>query len=180
MVLAVMDGNDPIEHTIYRIPVAAGTIPDITRTAVRAIISDRNRLLMIYSPVNGDYKFPGGGIEPGETHEQTLVREVSEEAGQCIVEPFLLVARIREYGEAMQTGASVFMMDSYYYTAAIDSGVRTEQSLDAYEDRLKFTPRWVTVDEAIGTNERLLAGSGGAPRWTPRETWLLRRLRDQS
>ena len=36
---------------------------------------------MIYSPVNRDYKFPGGGVEEAETHEAALAREVLEEAG---------------------------------------------------------------------------------------------------
>ena len=29
----------------------------------------------------GEYKIPGGGQEPGENYEQTLIREVKEETG---------------------------------------------------------------------------------------------------
>ena len=31
--------------------------------------------LLVFSPVNGDFKFPGGGIEAGETHADALRRE---------------------------------------------------------------------------------------------------------
>jgi hypothetical protein len=36
------------------------------RTAVRAVAIRRKKLLMVYSPVNGDYKFPGGGVSKKE------------------------------------------------------------------------------------------------------------------
>jgi len=46
---------------------------------VRSIILDDDRVLMVYSSRNGDYKFPSGGIESGETHKKALIREVQEE-----------------------------------------------------------------------------------------------------
>ncbi len=45
----------------------------ITREAVRGIILDNEKVLMILSTENGDYKFPGGGNEIGETKEETLI-----------------------------------------------------------------------------------------------------------
>jgi len=41
----------------------------IERTAVRAVVLCGRELLMIYSSKVGDYKFPGGGVDAGETHE---------------------------------------------------------------------------------------------------------------
>ena len=37
-----------------------------TRTAVRSILSYQGKLVMVETNC-GDYKFPGGGVEPGET-----------------------------------------------------------------------------------------------------------------
>lgn len=51
----------------------------IFREAVRGIIKHENKLLMVYSSKDGDYKFPGGGVDVGETHEEALVREIREE-----------------------------------------------------------------------------------------------------
>ncbi len=168
--------TEPFEHTIYRIPVDDDVEPDVVRTAIRGVVSRNGRLLMVYSPVNGDYKFPGGGTESNETHEQTLVREVKEETGEQIGGSLWLIGRVREYGEAMQPGASVFMMDSYYYGTVAALNAKGAQKLDSYESDLKFTPQWVTVEEAIRTNESLLADPERAPRWTRRETWVLRWL----
>jgi 8-oxo-dGTP pyrophosphatase MutT (NUDIX family) len=55
------------------------------RTAVRAVIFRGRDLLMVYSSNVGDYKFPGGGVDAGETHQQTLARELLEECGACCV-----------------------------------------------------------------------------------------------
>ena len=52
----------------------------IRRTAVRGIIYDRDRLLMVQTRL-GDYKFPGGGVQENETHEEALKREIAEETG---------------------------------------------------------------------------------------------------
>jgi 8-oxo-dGTP pyrophosphatase MutT (NUDIX family) len=41
----------------------------VHRTAVRAVILRGHDLLMFHSTNVGDYKFPGGGMEEGESHE---------------------------------------------------------------------------------------------------------------
>lgn len=53
----------------------------ISRAAVRAVILDGDQILLVYSPVNHDYKFPGGGVEEDENHVEALSREIREECG---------------------------------------------------------------------------------------------------
>ena len=59
-------------------------LPEIRRTAVRGIIFDRGKLLLIRASA-GEVKFPGGGQEDGETDLETLARETLEETGYHIL-----------------------------------------------------------------------------------------------
>lgn len=52
----------------------------LVRPSARCITIREGRVAMVYSRKYDYYKFPGGGIERGETREQALVRETAEEA----------------------------------------------------------------------------------------------------
>jgi 8-oxo-dGTP diphosphatase len=62
----------------------------IVRRGAVAVIVRQQRLLIIRRSQHviapGMYCFPGGGIEPGETQQQAVVRELQEELG-CTVRP---------------------------------------------------------------------------------------------
>ena len=63
------------------------------RPSARSIIVRNGKLAMIYSKAYGYYKFPGGGIEPGEDPVAAVIRETREEAGLLI-----LPDTVKEYG----------------------------------------------------------------------------------
>lgn len=102
------------------------------RKCARAIIFDeQNRLLVfarqrqthILGKVLRYYSIPGGGMESGETPEQTVVRELYEEM-LIDIEPLSLIAhQIDEDGQREQ----------FYYLARIVSGTPrfNEQSEEA-------------------------------------------------
>ncbi|HEY1180490.1 MAG TPA: NUDIX domain-containing protein [Phytomonospora sp.] len=57
-----------------------------TRTRVGAVIVRDGRILLIRLGGDGDvYEIPGGGVEDGETLEETLRREITEETGLTAV-----------------------------------------------------------------------------------------------
>lgn len=57
----------------------------VVLVAAVALVDDGNRVLIAQRPegksMAGLWEFPGGKIEPGETPEQALVRELKEELG---------------------------------------------------------------------------------------------------
>ena len=63
------------------------------RQAVRAIIVRDGHLLVIHHNKFGQeyYTLPGGGIDPGETAEHALLREIHEETTLSAVNPRLVI-----------------------------------------------------------------------------------------
>ena len=128
----------------------------IQRIAVRAVIFRGRELLMVYSANVGDYKFPGGGMNVGETHEQALARELLEECGASLLSVDGEVGAIVEYNLPMEKDFDVFMMTSYYYLCRIEDGSLGLQKLDDYEADRGFQPIWIDIDQAIEANQLLI------------------------
>jgi 8-oxo-dGTP pyrophosphatase MutT (NUDIX family) len=141
--------------------------PTVTRVAVRAVILDGDRLLMLRS-LEGDVKFPGGGVEAGEDAATALAREVDEECGRdllaCEPAPLLVIEERRPDAE---DPAQVFCMRSEYYRVQVGEPVR-DPSLEAYEADLDLTGEWLTLAEARSANEAALQSGRPAP-WVRRE-----------
>ena len=134
-------------------------------------------LLMVYSSKAGDYKFPGGGIDRGETHQIALVREIREECGAAVVSIHGELGKVIELDIPLEQEYDVFNMASFYYLCEVDPNFG-EQSLDQHEKELGFTPVWVDIDKAISAN-RMLLGSNTYPRWTPREIFVLEYIKNE-
>ena len=70
-------------------------------TVVVAIIRRNGRLLLTQRPegvhLAGRWEFPGGKVEPGESHETALVREIAEELGVTIEAGPLYIATPHQY-----------------------------------------------------------------------------------
>lgn len=125
--------------------------PTFTRNSARAIIVRDDKVLMMYSQKYSYYKFPGGGIDKGETPEQALVREVLEESGRVVIPD-----SIREYGyvprrqkDALTDG--IFAQDNYYYFCEVTDDIMP-QKLDDYEHEEGFTPVWIEPMDAYAFN----------------------------
>ena len=114
-----------------------------TRPSARAIIVRGDTVLLMYSKKYGYFKFPGGGIEPGESHAETIIREVKEESGY-LVKP----DTIEEYGrvvkrECGQNGPDeIFEQENFYYFCEVEDNP-VETDLDDYEAEEVFTPCFV-------------------------------------
>lgn len=56
-------------------------LPEVLVSSVRCIVTVGEQVLVCHSELGETFVWPGGRREPGETWEQTAVREVQEETG---------------------------------------------------------------------------------------------------
>lgn len=151
------------------------------RPSVRGIIIKNGKIAMIYSAKYNYYKFPGGGLEAGESHIDALIREVKEETGFRVIKN-----SVKEYGyvRRVQKGLreDVFIQDNYYYFCQIKDEIG-EQELDDYESDEQFTPEYAAPHHAIDVN---LNGNHGDKENIPqfrtlieRESRILKMLADE-
>jgi 8-oxo-dGTP pyrophosphatase MutT (NUDIX family) len=69
---------------------------DHRREGADALVRDaRGRVLLVRRADDGRWAMPGGWVDPGETPEQSVVREVAEETGLRVSAPRLLHTKRR-------------------------------------------------------------------------------------
>ena len=124
----------------------------VYRPSARGIVIRGDKVAMIHSKKYEYYKFPGGGIETGESPREAMIREVREESGLVV-----LPESVREFGNAHRRSSTknggLFIQDNYYFTCSCEENA-TQQILDDYESEEGFTLEFVTPEEAIETNLR--------------------------
>jgi len=161
-------------HTLYRNRDYDRSWPMIHRDACRGILIQDGLLAMIHSEVDGDYKFPGGGVEAEESMLEALSREVLEESGIRIGDPIEPYVVVEEIGGSRYESQTIYRMHSHYYLAAIyQKGFR--QNLDDYEEVAQYRLTFVSVEEALSHNRALLNRVDAMP-WLPREIYVLEML----
>ena len=121
------------------------------RPSVRGIVIKDGNVAMMHSLKYDYYKLPGGGIETGETYEETLVREVREESGLVVIKD-----SIKEFGyvRRIEKGKieDIFVQENFYFLCDVEEK-NVGQELDDYEEDEIFTLEFVSPDHAIYINE---------------------------
>ncbi|WP_286166236.1 NUDIX domain-containing protein [Bacillus sp. E(2018)] len=149
----------------------------VHREAVRAIIMNNDHILLVQSN-RGDYKFPGGGVEEHESQTDGLIREVREETGyfNCVVNDkvgIIIERNINEFDSDV-----IFQMTSHYYLCDLINEEKVTQQLDEYEFEIDFTPKWVSLEDAINQNENLIK-EFEKNSWLRREAFVLKELKNR-
>jgi len=167
-----------IFNKVFEINKVSDSIGNINfREAVRGIIIKDSKILMVHSK-NKDYKFPGGGMKKGEGQRDTLKREVEEETGYVCSEIKEQIGIVTEQSKDRYANNRIFKMISYYYIAEVEN-IRKHQRLDSYEAKLEFKPEWVSLEEAINNNEKIIAANTQPiANWIFRETYVLKKIKD--
>jgi len=102
---------------VYPLAVVAGIVEKDGRILVARRKADSSQGLK--------WEFPGGKIEKGETPEQALRRELTEELGITVTVGWIYDARLWEYPEK-----SVLLL---FYRAALESGTPVQLDSGGFE-----------------------------------------------
>ena len=122
------------------------------RHSARSIIIQDRKVAMVHSLKYDFYKFPGGGIEAGESPVNAMIRETLEESGLEVI-----TASIREYGyvhriqRSDDNPAVCFVQDNFYYLCDAEQNICAQQ-LDAYEQEEGYQLVWAEPEVAIEKN----------------------------
>ena len=107
---------------------------------------------MVHSIKYDYYKFPGGGIENGETPVEAMIRETMEETGLVVIPE-----SVKEYGfvhriqRSDKDATECFVQDNFYYLCKARDQ-RTSQQLDDYEAQESYRLEYVEPLAAIRKN----------------------------
>ena len=120
------------------------------RKAVRVIITDGRHILLGRKIINGKfvcYEFPGGGVEEGDSLEETVVKECLEEVGILVTDAKSLNMAVRwEIDFPNPERAKLYRGgEDNWFTA---KKVKQDKSLHGIEGDL-LPHEWVTIETAI-------------------------------
>jgi mutator protein MutT len=122
---------------------------------VAAVVWSRDRLLLTQRPPGGplglQWEFPGGKIEPGESPERALVREIREELGVAAQPVEVLATSTHDYSHGLD-------VELIFIRCTLDS-------LDFRLSREVHAVRWVAprdldLREVLAADRPFLIGLG--------------------
>ena len=105
---------------------------------VAAIIMKNNEVFATqrgYGEFKGGWEFPGGKIEPGETNEEALIREIKEELDADI--------KVDKYFCTVKYQYPDFYLTMHCYLCSLKSEVKLLEHEDA---------KWLSLENIYGVN----------------------------
>ena len=100
---------------------------------------------ILISPQYDGYDFPGGTAEKGETHIETLVREVKEETGY-LVQPIELLNIYTSFFHHAKENKDYQSYLIYYLVKIVDGEISNE-GFDEDEKEYAKTAKWINMEE---------------------------------
>jgi 8-oxo-dGTP pyrophosphatase MutT (NUDIX family) len=135
-------------------------VPDIHhhRLTSRVLLFDREGRVLLFLTKAPDtsgvarWLTPGGGVDPGETHEDAAYRELFEETGLTGVD---LGRPVWSHDfDVAWDAADHDTGHAEFYTAVVDRFVPSDAHWTDDERIEVYAHRWFTVDELAATTER--------------------------
>lgn len=140
------------------------TMPVYEKCSVRAIIMQNGRLAVQKSR-DGEYKILGGVVEDGESHLETILREVEEEAGM-LVKPDSLrpIGMIEEKRLDVFDKSRIYSCHTYFYFCEVTKE-RVPLKLTECEIAKGYTPDWELPERIVESNRSRIKD-----KWKLRDT----------
>lgn len=125
------------------------------RHSARSIVIENRKIAMIHSVRYDYYKFPGGGIEEGESPIDAMIRETREESGLIVIpESVIEYGYVHRIQRSDKDGTECFMQDNFYYLCKVQKDVAATR-LDDYEAQEVYTLEYIDPKLAIMKNRHV-------------------------
>ena len=144
----------------------------LERTSARAIVMNGEEILLLYTQRYNDYSLPGGGVDPNESIEEGLLRELSEETGAQNVKIIGELGLYEEYRPWYKPDPDIVHMLSYCYYCSADRELG-ETKYEDYERKNGMKPLWINIHKAIEHNKKTLKEGEVSGLSLEREIFLL-------
>ncbi len=127
------------------------------RTTARGIIMKEDEVLLIFTKRYNDFSFPGGGVDPNESLEDGLLRELNEETGAQNVSVGAGFGKFEELSPIHYPEYDAMEQTSYYFLCTCDKELG-QASPEDYETKNGSAPVWVKLEVALEHNKRVIKG----------------------
>ena len=160
----------------------------IERDVVRAVVLDAEQCVLLFHTRDPTYpelgtwwELPGGGLDPGETYREAIVRELAEETGIAIgpdqvgTPNWRRRSTFRYRGERRVNNEVIVAVRLPAVAPAVDGTARVGFEAEDYYDF-----RWLPVSEVVASRDRFYPGRlpellgpflAGTEIDEPPETW---------
>ncbi|MEO8754736.1 MAG: NUDIX domain-containing protein [Casimicrobiaceae bacterium] len=133
---------------------SAANEPPVIRDASRVLLIDaRDRVLLFrtYAATRGHplWITPGGGLHPGETHEQAALREMWEETG--VVADLGPCVWVRQH--IFRLGERLLDERERIYVVRVDEAAVTNDNWEPEEHTFLTAHRWWSLAEIVASDD---------------------------
>jgi 8-oxo-dGTP diphosphatase len=141
-----LSGTVPV---VYRDAVSANELGERKVRGVHAYCFYQGKLLVVYADSKGYWTPPGGGVEPEETFEEAVVREVFEETNMRVLSQKLIGFQdiLREEGVETQTRSVCLVEPLGDFVPSPDEEITQIKLIDPSEYKKYFD--WKDVGDHI-------------------------------
>lgn len=120
------------------------SIESVDYVAAGGVIIHEEKMLLLDRPHRDEIRLPKGHVDPGETHDQTALRETAEETGFGDLE---IVVDLGERLVEFDSDTRHYRRIEHYYLLRKLSDRQVRRTP---KDAKQFRPFWVPMNEAIG------------------------------